>query len=124
VFSFRFSADFALRTPIDPATLSRIIRRCTGRSDVSAHSTCVGGVHDAFRLGCDLSSIMVVGRWSSTEMPARYGRRILASRSAAALVFKAFENKMDKQSQIEKSAHCGPRRTSRVLQCGFPEAGF
>jgi site-specific recombinase XerD len=88
----------ALRTPIDPATLSRIIRRCTGRSDVSAHSTRVGGVHDAFRLGCDLSSIMVAGRWSSPEMPARYGRRILASHSAAAVVSKAFEKKMDKQS--------------------------
>lgn len=81
-----------LRTPLDPATLSRIIRRCVGRSDVSAHSTRVGGVHDAFKLGCDLSSIMVAGRWSSPEMPARYGRRILASQSAAAAVSKAFEN--------------------------------
>ena len=80
-----------LRTPLDPATLSRIIRRCVGRSDVSAHSTRVGGVHDAFRLGCDLSSIMIAGRWSSPEMPARYGRRILASQSAAAAVSKAFE---------------------------------
>lgn len=81
-----------LRTPLNPATLSRIIRRCIGRSDVCAHSTRVGGVHDAFRLGCDLSSIMVAGRWSSPEMPARYGRRILASQSAAAAVSKAFEN--------------------------------
>jgi integrase len=80
----------AIRTPLDPATISRILRRCTGRSDVSAHSTRVGGVHDAFRLGCDLSSIMVAGRWSSPEMPARYGRRILASQSAAAAVSKAF----------------------------------
>lgn len=80
------------RTPLDPATISRIIRRCVGRTDVSAHSTRVGGVHDAFRLGCDLSSIMVAGRWASPEMPARYGRRILASKSAAAAVSKAFEN--------------------------------
>ena len=72
--------------PMDPATISRIIKRCTGRSDVSAHSTRVGGVHDAFRIGCDLSSIMVAGRWTSPEMPARYGRRILASQSAAAQV--------------------------------------
>jgi len=82
-----------LRTPLDPATLSRIIRRCVGRTDVSAHSTRVGGVHDAFRIGCDLSSIMIAGRWSSPEMPARYGRRILASQSAAAAVSKAFESK-------------------------------
>ncbi len=78
------------KTPIDPATLSRIIRRCTGRTDVSAHSTRVGGVQDAFRLGCDLSSIMVAGRWTSPEMPARYARRLLASQSAAAKVSDAF----------------------------------
>lgn len=80
-----------LKTPMDPATLSRIIRRCTRRKDVSAHSTRVGGVQDAFRLGCDLSSIMVAGRWTSPEMPARYARRLLASQSAAAKVSKAFE---------------------------------
>ncbi|SFD67693.1 site-specific integrase [Roseivivax sediminis] len=79
------------RTPLDPATVSRIMKRRTGRRDVSAHSTRVGGVQDAFRLGCDLSSIMVAGRWNSPEMPARYGRRILASQSAAAQVCAAFE---------------------------------
>lgn len=79
--------------PLNPSTVSRIIKRCTGRRDVSAHSTRVGGVHDAFRLGCDLSSIMVAGRWASPEMPARYGRRIRAAQSAAAEVSKAFEAK-------------------------------
>ena len=79
----------ARRRPLDPATVSRILKRCTGRRDVSAHSTRVGGVHDAFRLGCDLSSIMVAGRWTSPEMPARYGRRILAGQSAAAQVSHA-----------------------------------
>ncbi|KRS19217.1 tyrosine-type recombinase/integrase [Roseovarius indicus] len=79
--------------PMDPATISRIIKRCTGRKDVSAHSTRVGGVHDAFRIGCDLSSIMVAGRWTSPEMPARYGRRILASNSAAAKVSREFARK-------------------------------
>lgn len=78
------------KTPLDTATISRIMRRCTAREDISAHSTRVGGVQDAFRLGCDLSSIMVAGRWSSPEMPARYGRRILASQSAAAQVSAAF----------------------------------
>ncbi len=76
---------------LDPSTVSRILKRCTGRKDVSAHSTRVGGVHDAFRLGCDLSSIMVAGRWTSPEMPARYGRRIRATQSAAAKVSEAFE---------------------------------
>lgn len=83
------------RTPMDPATLSRIIRRRTGRTDVSAHSTRVGGVQDAFRLGCDLSSIMVAGRWTSPEMPARYARRLLASQSAAARVSEAFRDNLD-----------------------------
>lgn len=75
--------------PMDPATISRIVKRCTGRKDLSAHSLRVGGVHDAFRIGCDLSSIMVAGRWTSPEMPARYGRRILASQAASAQVAKA-----------------------------------
>lgn len=79
------------RIPLHTTTISNIIKRCTGRRDVSAHSTRVGGVHDAFKLGCDLSSIMVAGRWTSPEMPARYGRRIRASQSAAADVSRAFE---------------------------------
>ena len=79
---------------MDPATVSRIIKRRTGRSDVSAHSMRVGGVHDAFRIGCDLSSIMVAGRWKSPEMPARYGRRILASDSAAARVSAAYSEEL------------------------------
>lgn len=76
------------RTPLDPKTISKIVKRVSGRQDVSVHSMRVGGVQDAFRLGCDLSSIMVAGRWTSPEMPARYGRRILASQSAAAQVAK------------------------------------
>ncbi len=87
------------RTPLDPATVSRVIKRRTGRADVSAHSTRIGGVQDAFRIGCDLSSIMVAGRWSSPEMPARYGRRILASQSAAAQVCHAM---LEKQAEISK----------------------
>lgn len=77
---------------LDAATISRIIKRCTGRDDVSAHSTRVGGAQDALKLGCDLASIMVAGRWTSPEMPARYGRRLLASQSAAAKVSAAFSD--------------------------------
>lgn len=87
---FTKSQRDAKRTPLAPATISRIFKRRFGRQDVSPHSMRVGGVHDAFRLGCSLSSMMVAGRWRSPEMPARYGRRILASQSAAADVARAF----------------------------------
>ena len=80
------------RQAIHPSSVSRIFKKHSGRDDVSAHSTRVGGVQDAFRLGCDLSSIMVAGRWMSPEMPAKYGRRILASQSAAAQVCAAFDD--------------------------------
>lgn len=88
---FTKSQKGAVRKPLDPATVLRIFKRRFGRNDVSTHSTRVDGVHDAFSLGCSLSAIMVAGRWRSPEMPARYGRRIAASRSAAAEVARAFE---------------------------------
>lgn len=78
------------RRPLDPATVSRIFKQRTGRDDVSAHSTRVGGVHDALRLGCDLASIMIAGRWTSAEMPAQYGRMILPAQGAAARVCEAY----------------------------------
>lgn len=91
------AGDFALtnskqgcrRQPLHPSTISRIMKERTGRTDVSSHSTRVGGVHDALRLGCDIASIMVAGRWVSSEMPAHYGRMILAGQSAAAKVSEA-----------------------------------
>jgi len=88
---FTKSQKGGARTPLAAATILRIFKERFGREDVSTHSTRVGGVHDAFRLGCSLSAIMVAGRWRSPEMPARYGRRIIASQSAAAEVAKAFE---------------------------------
>jgi hypothetical protein len=51
----------------------------------------VGGVHDALSLGCDLTAVMISGRWTSPEMPARYGRLILTTRSAAARIAEAHE---------------------------------
>lgn len=86
------SQENSKKTPLHPSTISRIMKRCTGRRDVSAHSTRVGGVHDALKLRCDLSSIMIAGRWTSPEMPARYGRRIRVSQSAAAIVSEAHDN--------------------------------
>jgi len=87
------------RMPLAPATVSRMIKRRFGRNDVSPHSMRVGGVHDAFRLGCSLSAIMVAGRWTSPEMPARYGRKILASQSAAAEVARAFAEREEPAAQ-------------------------
>ncbi len=96
---FTKSQKNGTKTPLDTATISRIFKRRFGRDDVSSHSMRVGGVQDAFRLGCDLSSIMVAGRWSSPEMPARYGRRILASSSAAAQVSAAYSSR-EKSSSL------------------------
>lgn len=90
------------RTPLAPATISRIMKRRFKRNDVSPHSMRVGGVHDAFRIGCSLSSIMVAGRWRSPEMPARYGRRILASQSAAADVARAFESEAEQALEAKR----------------------
>ena len=87
---FTKSQKNGARIPLDPATVNRIFKKRFRRNDVSSHSMRVGGVHDAFRLGCTLASIMVAGRWKSPEMPARYGRRILSSQSAAAEVAAAF----------------------------------
>jgi len=81
----------AQRRAIHPASVSRTFKQRSGRDDVSAHSPRIGGVQDAFRLGCDISSIMVAGRWTCPQMPAKYGRRILASQSAAAQVCAAYE---------------------------------
>jgi hypothetical protein len=89
---FMSSQPNATKRPMDPATVSRIFKLRSGRKEVSAHSTRVGGVHDALLLGCDFASIMISGRWTSADMPAQYGRMILPSRSAAAKVSEAFSN--------------------------------
>lgn len=88
---FTKSQKNGTKVPLDPATVNRIFKKRFARKDVSSHSMRVGGVHDAFRIGCSLSSIMIAGRWKSPEMPARYGRMILASQSAAAEVAAAFD---------------------------------
>ncbi len=91
---FLFSS-FRGRSPggqLAPTTVSRILKKVSGRPEVSAHSTRIGGVHDALRLGCDLVQIMTSGRWASPEMPAIYGRKLMASKSAAADVCRAYED--------------------------------
>jgi integrase len=87
---FTTSYGNGCRKPLLSVTFTQIIRRVTGRRDVSSHSTRVGGVHDAMRIGCDMASIMVSGRWQSAEMPARYGSRFLVGQSAAAKVAARF----------------------------------
>lgn len=83
---FITSYDNGNRKPLLSVTFTQIMRRVTGRRDVSSHSTRVGGVHDAMRIGCDMGSIMTSGRWRSSEMPARYGSRFLVQHSASAKV--------------------------------------
>jgi integrase len=89
---FTTSYGNGCRKPLLSVTFTQIIRRVTGRRDVSSHSTRVGGVHDAMRIGCDMASIMVSGRWQSAEMPARYGSRFLVGQSAAAKVAARFRD--------------------------------
>ena len=90
---------------IVPTTVSRIFKRRTGRKEISAHSTRIGGVHDALRLGCDLLQVMTAGRWASPEMPAVYGRKLMASKSAAAYVCRAYEDLHQTQTGFSAPGH-------------------
>ncbi len=92
---FITSYDNGSRKPLLSVTFTQILRRATGRKDVSSHSTRVGGVHDAMRIGCDMASIIVSGRWKSAEMPARYGSRFLVGQSAAARVAASHRQKVE-----------------------------
>jgi hypothetical protein len=38
---------------------------------------------------------MIAGRWTSPDMPAKYGRRLLTNKSAAAQVSAAIEQAFD-----------------------------
>lgn len=87
---FITSYDNGCRKPLLSVTYTQILRRATGRKDISSHSTRVGGVHDAMKIGCDMASIILSGRWKSAEMPARYGSQYLVGQSAAARVATAF----------------------------------
>ena len=52
--------------------------------DVSGHSARVGMAQDLMAAGAELPALMQAGRWKSPTMPARYGERQAASRSAVA----------------------------------------
>ena len=53
----------------------------------SGHSPRVGMARDLARAGCELSSLMNAGRWSSPTMPALYTRNERAARGAVAIYY-------------------------------------
>lgn len=53
-------------------------------SAVSGHSIRVGATQDLLALNIDLASVMQAGRWKTTQMPMRYGERVLAARGGMA----------------------------------------
>lgn len=61
-----------------------IARRCGDR--YSAHSTRVGAAQDALAAGATTGAIQQAGGWKSERMVLRYGGRIKAKESAAALL--------------------------------------
>ena len=64
-----------------------IARRCGDR--YSAHSTRVGATQDALAAGATTGAIQQAGGWKSERMVLRYGGRIKAKESAAAMLAKA-----------------------------------
>jgi integrase len=61
-----------------------IARRCGDR--YSAHSTRVGAAQDALSAGATTNAIQQAGGWKSERMVLRYGGRIMAKESAAAML--------------------------------------
>ena len=57
--------------------------------DVSGHSARVGMAQDLMAAGAELPALMQAGRWKSPTMPARYGERQAAARSAVATFYGA-----------------------------------
>ena len=53
------------------------------KTTLSGHSIRVGATQDLLALNIDLASVMQAGRWKTSEMVARYTRRLSARRSAA-----------------------------------------
>ena len=80
--------DRALDAGEIPALLRRLAIGAGLSSDrvrrVSGHSLRVGMAVDLVASGASLPEIMQAGRWSSPTMPARYTRRVEASRGAVA----------------------------------------
>ena len=56
----------------------------------TAHSMRVGAAQDMFKRGVELSRIMKAGRWSSSDMPMRYGRGHIDDGAASEILCDAF----------------------------------
>ncbi|MCD9475848.1 tyrosine-type recombinase/integrase [Photobacterium carnosum] len=56
----------------------------------TAHSMRVGAAQDMFKRGVELSRIMKAGRWSSSDMPMRYGRGHVDDGAASEILNDAF----------------------------------
>ena len=73
-----------------PRIFKDMARRAGEPSDVvaslSGHSARVGATQDMIASGIELPAILQAGRWKSTAMVSRYGERLLARRSGAALL--------------------------------------
>ena len=80
--------------PIGLGDVSRIFKRMAVRArltqdeiaHISGHSTRVGAAQDMIRYEADMVGAMQAGRWKSTEMLARYTRRLNVKRGAVAKI--------------------------------------
>jgi hypothetical protein len=68
-----------------------MVERRTGEANplavrFSGHSLCDGAAQDQLATGVELLGLMKAGHWSSLVMPARYTKRLLATRGAVARV--------------------------------------
>ena len=55
-------------------------------ASLSGHSARIGAAQDMIAAGIDIAAILHAGRWKSPAMVNRYGERLLARRSGAALL--------------------------------------
>ena len=74
---------FGLRTGRSIANRIRAAAKAAGlEGDFSGHSPRIGMAQDLAEAGASTTDLMVVGRWVSHRMPARYSKAMAAGRSA------------------------------------------
>ena len=86
--------DGTVGEQLDASQVPRIYKRMARRAGLpgevvdtlAGHSTRVGAVQDMIACGIELPAILQSGRWKTTRMVHRYGERLLARRSGAALL--------------------------------------
>ena len=80
---------FGLRTGRSIANRIRAAAKAAGlEGDFSGHSPRIGMAQDLAEAGASTTDLMVVGRWVSHRMPARYAREQAASRGAVAKFYR------------------------------------